>query len=182
MSTIQHPAAGAAGPATVTEATTTQRDPRTRSTRASRKAERKAEQHVDGRKPKRSGLLTAVMIVFVVYSFAPLFYLLVNSTKTQASLLSTFGLWFGGDFNLWQNIVDTVTYNDGIFLQWFGNTLLYVVVGAGGATLSPRSRATAWRSSSSRGAVRSSPSSSAPSRSPARRWRSRPSCSSRRSA
>ncbi|MBK0297506.1 carbohydrate ABC transporter permease, partial [Bacillus sp. S34] len=53
-----------------------------------------------GRKQKRSGLLTAVMVVFVVYSFAPLFYLLVNSTKTQTSLLSTFGLWFGGKFNL----------------------------------------------------------------------------------
>ncbi|MDR6172554.1 MULTISPECIES: carbohydrate ABC transporter permease [unclassified Curtobacterium] len=135
MSTLQHPATGASGPATVTEATTTLRDPQARSTRASRRAERKAEQHVDGRKPKRSGLLTAVMIVFVVYSFAPLFYLLVNSTKTQASLLSTFGLWFGGKFNLWQNIVDTLTYNDGIFVQWLGNTLLYVVVGAGGATL-----------------------------------------------
>ena len=115
----------------MTEATTTQRAPRTRSIRASRQL-RTAE---GGRKPKRSGLLTAVMVVFVVYSFAPLFYLLVNSTKTQASLLSTFGLWFGGDFNLWQNLVDTLTYNDGIFLQWFGNTLLYVVVGAGGATL-----------------------------------------------
>lgn len=126
MSTLQGPA-----PLTVTEATTTQGDPRDRRTRASRKAAKP----VDGRKVKRSGLLTAVMVVFVVYSFAPLFYLLVNSTKTQSSLLSTFGLWFGGKFNLWQNIVDTLTYNDGIFVQWLGNTLLYVVVGAGGATL-----------------------------------------------
>ena len=29
---------------------------------------------------------------------------------------------------------DTLTYDDGIFLRWLGNTLLYVVVGAGGAT------------------------------------------------
>ena len=29
----------------------------------------------------------------------------------------------------------TLTYDDGIFVRWFGNTLLYVVVGAGGATL-----------------------------------------------
>ena len=91
MSTLQGPA-----PLTVTEATTTQGDPRDRRTRASRKAAKP----VDGRKVKRSGLLTAVMVVFVVYSFAPLFYLLVNSTKTQSSLLSTFGLWFGGKFNL----------------------------------------------------------------------------------
>ncbi|WIB76738.1 carbohydrate ABC transporter permease [Curtobacterium sp. MCPF17_002] len=134
MSTLQQPAQ--AGPATVTEATTTQRGPRDKASRASRPTRiRRLRNGIDGRRPKRSGLLTAVMVVFVVYSFAPLFYLLVNSTKTQASLLSTFGLWFGGKFNLWQNIVDTLTYNDGIFVQWLGNTLLYVVVGAGGATL-----------------------------------------------
>jgi multiple sugar transport system permease protein len=59
----------------------------------------------------------------------------INSTKTQGGLFSSFGLWFGPDFALWQNLVDTLTYRDGIFLRWFGNTLLYVVVGAGGATL-----------------------------------------------
>jgi multiple sugar transport system permease protein len=134
MSTLQQPAA--TGPATVTEATTTQRDPREKASRASRPTRTRRLQNAGGgRKQKRSGLLTAVMVVFVVYSFAPLFYLLVNSTKTQSSLLSTFGLWFGGKFNLWQNIVDTLTYNDGIFVQWLGNTLLYVVVGAGGATM-----------------------------------------------
>ncbi|WFR66876.1 carbohydrate ABC transporter permease [Curtobacterium flaccumfaciens] len=139
MSTLQHPATGGTGapaPATVTEATTTQRDPRDRASRASRPARTRRLRNAEGgRRQKRSGLLTAVMVVFVVYSFAPLFYLLVNSTKTQASLLSTFGLWFGGKFDLWQNIVDTLTYNDGIFVQWLGNTLLYVVVGAGGATM-----------------------------------------------
>ncbi|MCH6231122.1 carbohydrate ABC transporter permease [Microbacterium sp. CFH 31415] len=75
------------------------------------------------------------MAVFVIYSIVPLVWLLVNATKDQGDLFSTFGLWFGSDFNLWQNIVDTLTYRDGIFVQWFGNTLLYVIVGAGGATL-----------------------------------------------
>ncbi|MCS5714219.1 carbohydrate ABC transporter permease [Herbiconiux sp. CPCC 205716] len=74
------------------------------------------------------------MAIVVIYSVVPLLWLVLNATKSQADLFSSFGLWFGGDFNLWQNIVDTVTYRDGIFLQWFGNTLLYVVVGAGGAT------------------------------------------------
>ncbi|WP_030558758.1 carbohydrate ABC transporter permease, partial [Streptomyces exfoliatus] len=31
-------------------------------------------------------------------------------------------------------ISQTLTYDDGIFVRWFLNTLLYVVVGAGGAT------------------------------------------------
>jgi multiple sugar transport system permease protein len=83
---------------------------------------------------KRSLLLTIVMTVFVIYSIVPLAWLVINATKGQGDLFSTFGLWFGPDFSLWDNIVETVTYRDGVFLQWFRNTLLYVVVGAGGAT------------------------------------------------
>ena len=63
--------------------------------------------------------------------------------------LDSFGLWFGGDFALWDNIARQLTYDDGIFLRWFANTLLYVVLGAGGATFLATSAATRWRSSSS---------------------------------
>ena len=42
-----------------------------------------------------------------------------------------FGLWFSGDFALWDNIVETLTYNDGVFVRWLANTVLYVVVGRG---------------------------------------------------
>ena len=83
---------------------------------------------------RKSNLLTAVMIVFVIYSVLPLDYLLVNSTKSQGDLLSTFGLGFGGSFELFDNLADLFSYDNGIFVQWFANTLLYVVVGAGGAT------------------------------------------------
>ncbi|MEO7123313.1 MAG: carbohydrate ABC transporter permease [Lacisediminihabitans sp.] len=75
------------------------------------------------------------MVVFVVYSLVPLLWLIVNATKDQPDLYSSFGLWFGDSFSLFQNIADTFTYHDGIFLHWFANTLLYVVVGAGGATV-----------------------------------------------
>ena len=34
----------------------------------------------------------------------------INSTKTQPALFSTFGLWFGDDFALCQNIAETLTY------------------------------------------------------------------------
>lgn len=86
------------------------------------------------REPRKSVTLTIVMALFAIYSFIPLIYLIVNSTKSQSSLLGTFGLWFGPDFNLFQNIAQLFTYRDGIFLHWLGNTVLYVVVGAGGAT------------------------------------------------
>ncbi|WP_236713544.1 carbohydrate ABC transporter permease [Rathayibacter tanaceti] len=75
------------------------------------------------------------MSVFILYSLVPLAWLVINATKTQAGLLSSFGLWFDGDVVFFQNIADTLSYRDGIFLRWLGNTLLYVVVGAGGATL-----------------------------------------------
>nr|WP_255644327.1 carbohydrate ABC transporter permease [Actinoplanes polyasparticus] len=70
-----------------------------------------------------------------IYSLFPLVWLLINSTKTQEGLFSSFGLWFDdGKFAFFSNIADTFTYNDGIFTRWLLNTLLYVVVGAGGAT------------------------------------------------
>lgn len=86
-------------------------------------------------RPKRNLLLTIVTGIVLVYSLIPLIWLLINSTKSQADLFSTFGLWFGHDFNFFDNLTRALSYDDGIFLRWLGNTLLYVVVGAGGATL-----------------------------------------------
>jgi len=85
--------------------------------------------------PKRNLLLTIVTGIVLVYSLIPLIWLLINSTKSQADLFSTFGLWFGHDFNFFDNLTRALSYDNGIFLRWLGNTLLYVVVGAGGATL-----------------------------------------------
>jgi multiple sugar transport system permease protein len=86
------------------------------------------------RKPP-SLLLNLLMAVMLLYALLPLFWLVVNSSKTQSALFGTFGLWFGGRFALWSNIHQVLTYNNGIFLRWLGNTALYTVVGAGGATL-----------------------------------------------
>jgi multiple sugar transport system permease protein len=83
---------------------------------------------------RRSYLLTVVMAGALIYAFLPLCWLLISATKTQSSLLSSFGLWFDGPFALWDNIHDTLTYNHGVFVRWLLNTLLYVVAGAGGAT------------------------------------------------
>ena len=89
----------------------------------------------NGANPRRSTLMTVLCSLFAIYCLFPFVYLLINATKSQADFTSTFGLWFGGEFNLWDNIVTVFTYQDGIFGRWFLNTILYVVVGAGGATL-----------------------------------------------
>jgi multiple sugar transport system permease protein len=86
------------------------------------------------RSRRRSPLLTALTGIILVYTLIPLVWLALSATKTQEGLSTSFGLWFSDDFALWENVRRTLTYNDGIFLRWLSNTLLYVVVGAGGAT------------------------------------------------
>lgn len=86
-------------------------------------------------RPNKSVALTLLMVIMVIYAVVPLLWLLINASKTQEDLFSTFGFAFGDSFALFSNIGEALTYNNGEFLRWFGNTLLYVVAGAGGATL-----------------------------------------------
>jgi multiple sugar transport system permease protein len=85
--------------------------------------------------PRKSKTLTLLTCIVLIYALVPLVWLLINATKSQEGLFDSFGLWFSGDFSLFSNIADTLTYQDGIFVRWLANTVLYVVVGAGGATL-----------------------------------------------
>ncbi|MEV1012055.1 carbohydrate ABC transporter permease [Streptomyces sp. NPDC049881] len=103
----------------------TQRPPRPRGRRAAS----------GDRRPRRSVLLTLLTGLVLLYALVPLVWLFINSTKTQGSLFDSFGLWFSGDFAFFDNIADTFTYDDGVFTRWLMNTVLYVVAGAGGATL-----------------------------------------------
>jgi multiple sugar transport system permease protein len=77
---------------------------------------------------------TLFMLAFLVYFLMPLAWLLVASTKSLDDLFSSFGLWFA-DFSFVDNISDTVSKDDGVFVTWFRNTLLYSVVSAVGAAL-----------------------------------------------
>jgi multiple sugar transport system permease protein len=91
----------------------------------------------EGTRRKRRGslVLTALTGLVAFYALVPLAWLVINATKSQAGLFSSFGLWFDhGHFALVQNLRDTFTYDHGIYLRWLGNTLLYVALGAGGAT------------------------------------------------
>jgi multiple sugar transport system permease protein len=88
-----------------------------------------------GRRRRRSVVLTAMLLGLLAYFFLPLAWLVINSTKSTTGLFESFGLWFASDFHLFENIRDTLTYDDGIYGRWFLNTVLYAVVGAGGAAL-----------------------------------------------
>ncbi|MCX5555712.1 carbohydrate ABC transporter permease [Streptomyces sp. NBC_00038] len=95
---------------------------------------RTPRKHTPGRR-KRSVLLTVLTGLILLYTVVPLVWLVISATKTQEGLADSSGLWFSSDFALWDNISQTFTYHDGIFVRWLLNTLLYVVLGAGGATL-----------------------------------------------
>ena len=89
-----------------------------------------------GRNPVRqrtSWLLTVFMLICVGYFLLPLFWLLVASTKSNADLFSSFGLWFA-EFNLFENIRTVLTTQDGVFITWAINSLIYAVVSAVGAS------------------------------------------------
>ena len=102
------------------------------------RTEKRAASASEGTRHKRraSVTLTVLTALMGIYALIPLAWLVINATKTQDGLFTSFGLWFDdGRFALWDNLRDTFTYDHGIYLRWLGNTLLYVVVGAGGATL-----------------------------------------------
>jgi multiple sugar transport system permease protein len=87
------------------------------------------------RADRRSNLLTVVMWLSVAYFIVPLIWLFISSTKDNPDLFTTFGLWFGRDFNLSANIVDVFQYHDGIYLRWTFNTILYAGVSAIGSSV-----------------------------------------------
>jgi multiple sugar transport system permease protein len=70
------------------------------------------------------------LLIFTLYFLIPFAWLVIASTKSQSDLFGTFGLWFSPNFNLFTNLSQLFTYNNGIFVRWLLNTLLYAGVGS----------------------------------------------------
>jgi multiple sugar transport system permease protein len=77
---------------------------------------------------------TLFMLAFLVYFMLPLGWLVIASTKSLDQLFDSFGLWFSG-FNLFDNIGDTFSKDDGVYWTWLRNTLGYSFISAVGAAL-----------------------------------------------
>ncbi|GAA2226765.1 carbohydrate ABC transporter permease [Herbiconiux moechotypicola] len=95
---------------------------------------RRAKRHT-GLPPgeKRSTVLTVALWVAAGYFLLPLFWLVVSSTKDNSGLFSSFGLWFDDEFHLFDNLATLFTQQNGVFVRWIGNTVLYAGVSAVGA-------------------------------------------------
>ncbi|MEW2270205.1 ABC transporter permease subunit [Streptomyces sp. SID685] len=108
--------------------------PAARPPRPAPRRTRRGTTRAGGIRPRRSVTLTVLMTLPLVYSLLPLFWLVVNSTKSMDQLYSTPSLWFGSDFSLWDNVRGVLTYDHHVYLRWFANTVLYVLLGACGST------------------------------------------------
>ncbi|HWU31186.1 MAG TPA: carbohydrate ABC transporter permease [Microbacterium sp.] len=84
---------------------------------------------------RRSTLLTVIVWVCVAYFIVPLVWLALSSTKDNTDLFTTFGLWFGNAFHLFDNIGTVFTNSGGLFARWLLNTLIYAAASALGATI-----------------------------------------------
>lgn len=82
-----------------------------------------------------SPLAYLVMSAFLIYFLLPLLWLFISSTKTNAGLFSSFGLWFDKHINIVQNLKDLFAHDNGSFALWMRNTATYAIVAALGSSL-----------------------------------------------
>lgn len=94
-----------------------------------------AARRVPGERRRSRIMLTLLLSLFLVYSLAPLVYLVLSATKTNGDLFATFGFGFGTEFNLWQNLVDLFSRDNGMFSRWMFNSVLYSTVAGLGAAI-----------------------------------------------
>jgi len=83
----------------------------------------------------RSGFRYAIFVIFFLYCILPATWILAAMTKDNSQIFTTFGLWFAYPIHLFENIAGLFAYRDGIFVQWFGNSLVYAVSISIGTTL-----------------------------------------------
>ncbi|MEU0213007.1 carbohydrate ABC transporter permease [Streptomyces canus] len=84
---------------------------------------------------RRSTPLTIAMLAALAYFLLPLFWLLIASTKSTQDLFNSFGLWFSHAPQLLTNVKQTFAQDDGVFVHWLLNTVMYAGVSAVGAAL-----------------------------------------------
>jgi multiple sugar transport system permease protein len=90
------------------------------------------------RQGTRAGAITTnvVLAVGALYTLLPLLWLLLAATKNAEALFSSNLLDFA-NFDLVGNIRALIDEDDGLYLRWYANTVLYAVIGAGvGALIS----------------------------------------------
>ncbi|MFI8998562.1 carbohydrate ABC transporter permease [Streptomyces sp. NPDC053542] len=73
--------------------------------------------------------VNAVVGVCVLYTLLPVLWLVLAATKNRDALFSS-DLLSLGDFSFFANLGELFSMDGGLFGRWYGNSLLYAVVGA----------------------------------------------------
>ncbi|ONK10528.1 carbohydrate ABC transporter permease [Streptomyces sp. MP131-18] len=71
---------------------------------------------------------TVLLLIGAFYSLVPVAWIVIASTKSNAELFSTFT--FQPGTGLLDNVRDLFAYEDGQFVKWAGNSLLYAGAGS----------------------------------------------------
>ncbi|MFI6879089.1 carbohydrate ABC transporter permease [Streptomyces sp. NPDC050400] len=82
-------------------------------------------------RPRMLGRATvnAVVVLSVLYTLLPVLWLVLAASKSRDALFSSSILSFS-DFSPVQNVKDLFAMDDGLYGRWYGNSLLYAVLGA----------------------------------------------------
>ncbi|KOG36319.1 MULTISPECIES: carbohydrate ABC transporter permease [Streptomyces] len=90
------------------------------------------------RRRRGAGIAPTVAVTFMAavacYMLLPVYWLFVSSTKSQGDLVATPG-FVTAEWNLGDNLSSLFAQQDGIYLRWLLNSLLYAGAGAAVATL-----------------------------------------------
>ncbi|HLS65309.1 MAG TPA: carbohydrate ABC transporter permease [Ruania sp.] len=96
-----------------------------RNERESRSGTREA-----GRRPTTTILVTTILTIVAIYFLVPVYWVIINATKSTEDLFGTGGFWFGENVQLWENLQAVLSANGGIFPRWALNSVIYAGVGS----------------------------------------------------
>ncbi|HJB11701.1 MAG TPA: carbohydrate ABC transporter permease [Candidatus Brachybacterium merdavium] len=87
-----------------------------------------------GRKATSTIIITAILAIVAIYFLVPVYWVVVNATKSTEDLFGTNGFWFGENFQLLDNLKAVLSANGGIFPRWALNSVIYAGIGSVVAT------------------------------------------------
>jgi multiple sugar transport system permease protein len=90
--------------------------------------------HRDGTTPASHIITVGLSVVAAIYFLLPVYWLLIASTKSTSSLFGSSGLWFS-EPQFVANMRRLFSFQDGIYLRWVLNSVIYSGGGAAVATL-----------------------------------------------
>jgi multiple sugar transport system permease protein len=74
-------------------------------------------------------VVNAVLVIACAYMLFPLLWLVTTASKGLDNLYAT-SMFDLSDFQLGQNVANLFAQSDGVFVRWYGNSLIYSGVGA----------------------------------------------------